>query len=252
MRRIICALLALLLVLTLCACEGLAPTPGSEKTTAASETLPAEPASDAAATQPASAPASEPASTGETTLPRPGDGLTEEEQLAMWKAVLEKMAEDDPTPEEALAKARSGAELLIACGEELLALELPNRDEGWTAVPLSGDWMALYQSLSRNLTDFESRNCRLLLDFGIAEEIRIDGDMACFSLGGRGLGPETEYYDVCYIPSDDVTGCFGWSAAMTFTERDGGWFGQTDDPADDDTFFYQQIGEHLYFCIAHF
>lgn len=242
MKRIFCALLVLLVVLTLCACGALALASEAEKTTAASTAASTEAAAPASSSAPADP-------SDETALPQPGDGLTEEEQLAMWMAVLEKMAEDDPPPEEALNKARSGAELLTACGEELLAQELPNRDEAWMVAPLYGDWMALYQILPRNLTDFESENCRLLLDLGIAEEIRIDGETVRFSLGGRGLGPETEYYDVYYIPSDDVSGCFGWSVEMTFTEQDGGWFARG---TGDDTFFYQQIGEHLYFCIAHF
>jgi predicted small lipoprotein YifL len=236
MKRLFCTLLILLAALSLCGCGQLAPTSEPEEKVPpyaiVIEQTPRETASTAA-----------------TELPRPGDGLTQEEQMAMWMAFLEKMSENDPTPEEALSKARSRAELLIACGQELLALELPNRDEGWDVTPLTGKWMALYQPLSRCLTDFESENCRLLLDLGIAEDIQIEDNMACFSLGGRGLGSETEYYDVYYIPSDDLTACFGYSEGMVFTEQDGGWLARG---TGDNTFFYQQIGEHLYFCIAHF
>lgn len=235
MKRFGVVLFILFLFLALCACKQLSPGSESEKRVENSRTS-----------------LNEPASAEGIAAPIPGEALTEEEQIAMWNALMEKMAEDDLTAEDALQKAVRAKDLLSACGAELLALDLPNRDESWTAVPLYGNWMVLYQALSRSLTDFESDNCRLLLDLGIVEAFHIDKDMVQFSIGGRGFGPETEYFDVYYIPSDDITDCFGYSDKMTFTEQDGGWIGSMDDPRDDNTFFYKQIGEHLYFCAAHF
>ena len=55
-------------------------------------------------------------------------------------------------------------------------------------------------------------------------------------LGGIACPPETEYYGVCYIPSEDLSGCFG----------------KTRGTMEDGSIFYREIGEHLYYCIAHF
>ena len=153
------------------------------------------------------------------------------------------------------AWAEAHAELLRRCGEELMA-NYPETPK-WTGAKfevsiIKDDWIELWHPQSRELIDFHSEACRALLEEEAVESVSVEPSAVRFSLGGQGFGSQTNYYDVYYIPSDDVTGCFGWNADMSFTERDGGWFGQTDDPQDDNTFFYQQIGEHLYFCVAHF
>lgn len=154
-----------------------------------------------------------------------------------------------------LAWAEAHADLLGRCGGELMA-NYPETPK-WTGAKfevsiIKDDWIELWHPQSRELITFHSEDCRTLLAEEAVESVSVEPAAVRFSLGGLGFGSQTTYYDVCYIPSDDVSGCFGWSAEMTFTERDGGWFGQSDDPADDNTFFYQEIGEHLYFCVAHF
>ena len=193
MKRILCALLVLLAILTLCGCGPLLSALGVEDTKPPSGTL--------------------------------------------------------------LAWAETHAELLGRCGGELLA-SCPETPK-WTGAVfevsiIKDDWIELWHQQSREFIDFHSEDCRVLLAEEAVDSVTVEPAAVRFSLGGFGVGSQTDYYDVYYIPSDDVSGCFGWSAAMTFTERDGGRFGQSDDPADDNTFFYQQIGEHLYFCVAHF
>ncbi len=222
MKRYFCLALAVLLTFALCACG---PASGGPGATAAS-------------------------SAAETTAPRIPDALlSEEEQIAMWKAVIEEMSKDDLTQEQALSKAVSGRELLEACGAELLALELPDRDSSWKVTPLHESWMVLYDTRNRRLTDFDSENCSRILDWDIAKEITVEKDRVRFFIGGRGFGSQTDYFNVYYIPSDDLSGCFGYLQGMEFTEQDGGWFAKGEG---DDTFFYCELGEHLYFCSSHF
>lgn len=241
MKKCITILLLLSLLAALAGCGQAAPTSLPETSTtavpASTEAFPAK---------------TVPSIEIEASFPMPGDMLTDEEMLDVWKTVIERMSEEDPTPEEALAKALSSVELLTACGEELLA-HYPETPK-WTTATfevsiIRDDWIELWHERSKELIDFHSENCRILLEDPTFKSVTAAPGMVQFSLGGRGFGPETEYYDLYYIPSGDVSGCFGYSSRMTFTERDGGWFGRIDG---DDTFFYREIGEHLYFCIAHF
>lgn len=242
MKRIICLLLAAAVLLTLCACVGPTPTDEAGKTRADSGTA------EMAAPTPSSAQAP---SSDASALPRPGDMLTEEEQIAMWKAVIEEMSKDDLTQDQALERVNkpSSLKLLEACGAELLALELPDKEAWWTVKPLYESWMVLYQTTTKSLLDFDSESCHLLLDWNVVENIRIEGDKVCFSIGGAGFGSQTDYFDVYYLPSDDIKSCFGYQSDLKFEERDGGWFAKT---GGDNTVFYRQLGDHLYFVALHF
>ena len=82
------------------------------------------------------------------------------------------------------------------------------------------------------------------------EEILVRSDRVEFDIGGSGFGSQADYYMVYYLPEEDLSGCFGFDPEMTFTQQDGGWIGRIDD--NDNTFFYQCIGEHLYYCSAHY
>ena len=176
--------------------------------------------------------------------------------LCGCEQIFTALSVEDTTPSgTSLAWAEAHADLLGRCGAELMA-NYPETPK-WTGAEfevsiIKDDWIELWHPQSRELITFHSEDCRTLLEEEAVESVSVEPATVRFSLGGLGFGSQTTYYDVCYIPSDDVSGCFGWSADMSFTERDGGWFGQTDDPQDDNTFFYQEIGEHLYFCVAHF
>lgn len=233
MKRSVCLLLISIALLAFSACTQLSPSSESEKMTAASEAL-----------------SGESVSTEKAALP--SGTLTEEEQLAMWKAVIEEMSKNDLTQEQALGKVStpSSLELLKACGAELLALELPDRDSRWTVQPLYETWMVLYQTTSKSLLDFDSKSCKRLLDWEIVKDIQIDGDKVRFSIGGRGFGPQTEYYSVYYLPSDNIKGCFAYNSNLKFEELDGGWFARAD--GSDNTVFYRQLEEHLYFVAEHY
>jgi hypothetical protein len=182
----------------------------------------------------------------------PWDSLTPEEQLAVWEAVNAALSEKQITQAQALGKAEAGTKFLVDSGKELLALSLPEGKCDWYVKPLDKSWMIAYEPVSRGLTNFEGQCCNDVLDLGIASEIQIANGCVRFYIGGNGMGPETNYFDIYYIPTDDLAGCFGYSSDMVFTEQDGGWLGKASDPRDDNTFFYKQIGEHLYFCAAHF
>lgn len=232
MKRSVCLLLIAIALLAFSACTQLSPSSESEKKTTASEAL-----------------SGESVSTEKAALP--GGTLTEEEQLAMWKAVIEETSKDDLTQEQALERVTkpSSLKLLETCGAELLALELPDKEARWTVKPLYESWMALYQTTSKSLMDFESESCHRLLAWKIVEDIQIEGDKVRFSIGGAGFGSQTDYFDVYYLPSDDVKSCIGYQTDLKFEERDGGWFARADG---DDTVFYRQLGEHLYFVALHF
>ena len=232
MKRVLCVLLILLLALSLGACGSARPTSsGAEGTTSAA-------ISDAKVE----------VSALDGSIPTPS--LSEEEMITMWKAVIEETSKNDLTQKEALAKvtAPSSLELLKACGYELLDLELPNTGNWWKVQPLQGDWMALYQTMTKGLRDTESKNCYYLLNWKIVKEISFQGDRVEFFIGGRGFGSQTDYFYVYYLPSDDIKGCIGYSN-LKYEERDGGWFARADG---DDTVFYQQLDEHLYFVAEHF
>ena len=151
--------------------------------------------------------------------------------------------------------AQSHAALLADCGKELLA-QYPEKPK-WAGAEyevslIREDWIELWHGQSRELLGFHSAACRELLESSVVQRVLLRRGQVRFSLGGEGLGPQTVYYDVYYLPTDDFSGCFGYDAAMTFTGQDGGWFGRYSDPSDDNTFFYRSIGEHLYYCIAKF
>ena len=196
-------------------------------------------------------PGRDPASVKEYLL-RPWDSLTQEEQLAVWDAVDAALSKEQITQAHALGKAEAGVQFLIDGGKELLALPLPETNNDWYVKPLDKSWMIAYDSRSQSIVDFVGNHCFDVLGLGIAGEIQIENGRVRFYIGGNGMGPETNYFEVYYAPADDLTGCFGYSSDMVFTEQDGGWLGKTADARDDNTFFYKQIGEHLYFCAAHF
>ena len=232
MKRMLCVLLILVLALYLGACGSARPGSAGEEGTSSAAL------SDAKAEVPAP----------DGSVPTPS--LSEEEMIAMWKAVIEETSKDDLTQEQALAKLTSptALELLKACGDELLALELPDREDWWTLQPLQENWMALYQTTTKSLRDFDSKTCHLLLNLDVVKEISIRGDRVRFFVGGRGFGSQTDYFYVYYLPSDDIKGCIGYSN-LKYEERDGGWFARADG---DNTVFYQQLDEHLYFVAEHF
>ena len=227
MKQTFCFLFVLLLSLALCACGRSASAPSS--TGAASPT-----------TDP---------SVQSVTTTDPGETLSEEEQLAIWNAVIAESSKEDLTREQALARAGANLELLETCGAELLALELPEADGSWQVTSLARNWLIAYDCLSRDIVDFESQNCNLLLELGTVDGISISSDAVCFSIGGRGFGSQTDYYDVYYLPSGDVKGCIGSYSSLEFEAQDGGWFAKADG---DNTIFWQQLGEHLYFVAMHY
>ena len=180
-------------------------------------------------------------------------GLSGCSWLRLYGAVHDAFFSD--TPEAALSWARSHKEELRRCGEELLG-HYPDKPQ-WAGacftVSVTDDGaVELWHELSGELICFSGEDCSVLLKESAIQDVQLEPDRVCFSLGGRGFGSQTDYFEVYYIPSDDISGCFGWSPDMTFTEQDGGWFGKTDDPNDDDTFFYQEIAAHLFFCVSHF
>lgn len=234
MKRGICILLILLLALSLGAC-------GSD--------LPASSGTDGMASETPSDTKDGDTLALDGSSPEPS--LSEEQMIAMWKAVIEETSKDDLTQEQALERVTkpSSLKLLETCGAELLALELPDKEARWTVKPLYESWMALYQTTSKSLMDFESESCHRLLAWKIVEDIQIEGDKVRFSIGGAGFGSQTDYFDVYYLPSDDVKSCIGYQTDLKFEERDGGWFAKADG---DNTAFYRQLGEHLYFVALHF
>ena len=102
------------------------------------------------------------------------------------------------------------------------------------------------------MINFHSESCQKVLEEASVGEVLLFRDGVRFSLGGNGFGAQTDYFDVYYIPSDDLTGCFGYHPDMTFTARNGGYLGRMPEKQDDNTFFYQKIGDHLYYCAAHY
>ena len=181
----------------------------------------------------------------------PTPSLSEEEMIAMWKAVIEEASKDDLTQEQALAKVNHASvlELMETCGAELLALELPEAAGSWQVKPVCESWLIAYDYLSRSIVDFESNSCHMLLELNYVRQIQICDTFVCFFIGGRGFGSQTDYYDVYYIPSDDIKSCLGYNSSLVFEERDDGWFAMADG---DNTIFYQQLGEHLYFVAEHY
>lgn len=151
--------------------------------------------------------------------------------------------------------AQSHAALLLRCGEELTA-NYP-ADPEWKRAEfevsqISGDWIELWNAQSGEMINFHSESCQKVLEDASVGEVLLFRDGVRFSLGGNGFGAQTDYFDVYYIPSDDLTGCFGYHPDMTFTARNGGYLGRMPEKQDDNTFFYQKIGDHLYYCAAHY
>lgn len=175
--------------------------------------------------------------------------------LTVLLAGCVKMSPRAETQGDTRSWAQSHASLLADCGKELLA-RYPEKPK-WTGAEyevslIREDWIELWHGQSRELLSFHSAACRELLENSVVQRVLLRCGQVRFSLGGEGFGSQTTYFDVYYLPTDDFSGCLGYNAAMTFNEQDGGWFGRYSDPSVDNTFFYQSIGEHLYYCIAHF
>lgn len=169
--------------------------------------------------------------------------------MSLFNTMMKNAA---PSRDSTRTWAKDHAELLELCGQELLS-HYPSAPK-WTCAEftvrqISGDRIMLLHSPSGEQSKFRSTDCQALLEDGGVEKITVTPGCVEFDLGGSGFGSQTDYYTVCYLPEDDLSGCFGFDPEMVFSAQDGGWIGRRDD---DNTFFYQCIGEHLYYCWAHF
>jgi hypothetical protein len=161
-------------------------------------------------------------------------------------------AADSRTREETEDFVRAHRSWMTAAGQQLLAL-FPNNarpNACYVVEPLQGDRMRARDELSPKALEFDSPECRVLLEDGTVVSITVCKGVVRFSCGGAGIAPASTYYDACYVPSDDMGLCFGYSDQMEFTRKDGGMLGEI--PGSDDTFFCLPLGDHLYFCVSTF
>lgn len=77
---------------------------------------------------------------------------------------------------------------------------------------------------------------------------RGDRIVVVFSCGGYGIGSATGYYNIQYLPSGNVSDLWDYDKKMTFTELEEGCYGTK--PESDNTFFYRQLDEDLFYCEA--
>ena len=91
-----------------------------------------------------------------------------------------------------------------------------------------------------------------LLSTNMIEVITVRGHAVEYGVGGFGIGSNTTYYKIIYIPSDDIVDLFGYSDGFNYhlDESTGGILGEKNES--DDTFFYYKIQDCLYYVITHF
>ena len=71
-----------------------------------------------------------------------------------------------------------------------------------------------------------------------------------FATGGYGIGPATGYYAIEHVSSGEVRDLWWYSDKLEFAEQEDGVYGR--EIGGDNTFFYYQITEDLYYCEATF
>lgn len=170
-----------------------------------------------------------------------------------------------------ISYAEENAQLLVACADDLLeqtpqladhsdtgaaTLMLNDDADSYRITQNSGAEMTLYNYRNETETIFQSAQCRAVFDGKTVERIMVmtdasqDHAVVRFSCASFGMGPSTAYYEIQYIPSDDVRELWAYDPHMTYSEKDGGQYGTYADS--DNTFFYARIAEGLYYCEATF
>ncbi len=157
---------------------------------------------------------------------------------------------------ESIEYAESNLEELQSCGQELIAiLSAKNGSAGLSyKVELRGSRLRLYDYLEETEEEIESDLCRKILSGGRIDCIIIHlhkGNWSVeFSCGGYGIGPNTGYYDIQYIPSGEVDDLWFYDRTMTYDKQDKGYMGR--ETNGDNTFYYYQISKFFFYTEATF
>ena len=185
--------------------------------------------------------------------------------IVVWTAVLLSLTSCKGRHENIMKEAVSYAErneaMLCACAQEVYELISDLEDLSFSKLTLAykiqqidGTTMRLSNHVSETETTFQSNLCRELFDAGFVEYIMIHfyaGKYNTeFSCDGYGLGSNTHYYAIEFIASGDARDLWWYSSDVTYTEKNGGYYGEA--PDGDNAFFYYPITEQLYYCEAHF
>ena len=152
-----------------------------------------------------------------------------------------------------ISYATENAGLLEECAQELYEICSENPYNDCQIWPLEGNIMQIkrfYYSTSPIIETFESEKLQQLFDESGFLWIDVKPHAVQFQYRGYGLGSNTTYYMVGYVPSGKVSYLLGYNDQMQFVEKNGGYFGSL--PGSDDTFFYYSISNKLFYCEAHF
>lgn len=161
--------------------------------------------------------------------------------------------------EKAIEYAEKNMDLLRSCAESLkdLILErIPEEEQvSYVAYKVeqgSGNRQRLYDFLENKEEHIQNDYCQSIFNDGVVDFITVHyhhgGWSIEYSCGGYGLGPETGYYEIQCISSDQAVYLWGYDADMIYEKNGTGYMGTKADS--DNTFFYYRITEGIYYTEA--
>ena len=157
--------------------------------------------------------------------------------------------------------AESHIDLLESCAQELqdvISESLKQTGNGgysaFRVEPIKKTTMRLTNTISETETTIESEYCQEIFGDGcikyISIYIRDAAYTVVYTTGGHGIGPATSYYAIEYITTGEVSDLWWYNENMTFVAQENGMYGKQADG--DNSFFYFQITDDLYYCEASF
>ncbi len=151
--------------------------------------------------------------------------------------------------------------VLCECAQELIGLvterdALPQADLtlSYKITQRDGDTMRMQDYIRETETEIRSELCQKVLEGGVVQSIAVHYDSerfnVVFSCGGSGMGPNTSYYQLEYVPTGAAQDMWFYSERLPYEETDDGYYAEESNG--DDSFFYHPISEYLYYCEASF
>ncbi len=151
-------------------------------------------------------------------------------------------------------------ELLTSCAQELCEVIAEKEDLSEPALVLAyridqkNGTMKLKDQINDTTTEFQSDLCQEIMEGGIIQYITVhyhdEHFNVLFSCGGSGFGPNTNYYDLDYVPTGKLQDQWWYMKNIKYEETDNGFYGK--ETNGDNSFFFHKISEKLYYCEASF
>lgn len=157
--------------------------------------------------------------------------------------------------------AKDNIDLLKDCADSLKEqlLEISNQKEpdsymAYKVELQENSILRLYDYTTQRETEIENKLCQQVLSSNVIDLITVHFHKGVwsveFSCGGYGFGPDTKYYAIQIITSDDPSNLWHFDDEMIFVEKDNGFWGSRSDS--DNSFYYFKIADGVYYTEAAF